>query len=87
MAQRDVGTPHAELDGHLPDCWPASVEVKVGGHSETTLVLDSPGDPSRAYTFDDVARKFHAVADRIIGPAEVDRIVSQRGIILGGRPG
>jgi 2-methylcitrate dehydratase PrpD len=72
--------PHAELDDHLPECWPASVEVKIGSRSETTLVLEAPGDPSRPYSFDDVARKFHTVADRIIGAAEVDRIISRRGL-------
>jgi 2-methylcitrate dehydratase PrpD len=65
-----------ELDRHLPEHWPASLEVKVGGRSETTLVLDAPGDPSRPYTFDDVGRKFHALADRLVGADKVDAWVT-----------
>ena len=59
------------LDAHLPGCWPASVEVVTKGHSETTLVLDAPGDPSLAFRHDEVAAKFHAGADRMLGAAEV----------------
>jgi len=59
------------LDDHLPGCWPASVEVIADGHSETTLVLDAPGDPTRAFGHDDVAAKFHAGADRALGAAKV----------------
>jgi 2-methylcitrate dehydratase PrpD len=61
-----------ELDRHLPDHWPAAMEVKVGRRSETTLMLDAPGDPSRPYTFDQVGQKFHALADRLVGPDKVD---------------
>ena len=61
-----------ELDEHLPDHWPAALDVSVGGRSETTLVLDAPGDPSRPYSFDDVGKKFHALADRLVGADKVD---------------
>jgi 2-methylcitrate dehydratase PrpD len=60
-----------ELDKHLPDCWPACVEVVAKGHSETTMVLEAPGDPARAFGHDEVAAKFHAGADRILGAAKV----------------
>jgi 2-methylcitrate dehydratase PrpD len=61
----------AELDAHLPGCWPASVEVVTKDRSETTLVLDAPGDPALAFGHDKVAAKFHAGADRILGAAAV----------------
>ena len=71
MAKVSV-TADEELDQHLPEHWPAGVEVKVGRRSETTLMLDSPGDPSRPYTFDQVGQKFHALADRLVGADKVD---------------
>jgi len=61
----------AGLDSHLPGCWPASVEVVANGQSETTLMLEAPGDPARAFGYDEISAKFHAGADRLIGPAQV----------------
>ncbi len=59
------------LDAHLPGCWPASIEVITKGHSETTLVLEAPGDPARAFGHDEVAAKFHAGADRALSAGTV----------------
>lgn len=60
------------LDAYLPACWPASVEVIVNGHSQTTLVLDAPGDPSLAFGYNELSAKFHKAADSILGPAKVE---------------
>jgi 2-methylcitrate dehydratase PrpD len=62
---------HAELDAHLPASWPASIEVTARGRTETTLMLDSAGDPAHPFGFDDVAAKFHAAGDRLFGAAKV----------------
>lgn len=70
MAKISVAA-HPELDEHLPHAWPASIEVMVAGRTETTLVLDAPGDPARSFGFDEVVAKFHAAGDRVFGAAQV----------------
>lgn len=61
-----------DLESHLPGCWPASVEIVVRGHSETTLVVEAPGDPALPFATQDVALKFHAAADDLLGADEVN---------------
>lgn len=55
------------LEQHYPKRWPARVEaVLKDGRTETNLVLDARGDPSRSSEVD-VRAKFHRLVDPVIG--------------------
>ena len=46
------------LAGHFPAHYPAHVEIEMSdGVTRATTVIDAPGDPARAFSADDVARK------------------------------
>jgi 2-methylcitrate dehydratase PrpD len=59
--------PDQTLERHYPQRWPARVEaVMKDGRTETNLILDARGDPSRSSEVD-VRAKFHCLADQAIG--------------------
>jgi 2-methylcitrate dehydratase PrpD len=59
--------PDKGLEQYYPQRWPARVEVALkNGRTETSLVLDARGDPSRSSEVD-VRAKFHRLVDPVIG--------------------
>ncbi len=70
-------TPDRELSRYYPVCWPARVDAKLqSGPTVSSLVLDAPGDPSRAFDVGYVREKFHRYADQAIGRAAADELAS-----------
>jgi 2-methylcitrate dehydratase PrpD len=64
-----------ELDDQYPDTWPARVDIAAGGRRFTRLVRHPHGDARHPFGWDDVARKFCALAGPILGTARADRVV------------
>ncbi len=65
-----------ELDQQYPEVWPARVDIQAGGRRFTRLVRHPHGDARNPFGWDDVARKFHALAAPILGAAPAVRVVS-----------
>lgn len=58
----------AALEPYYPARWPAHVEIVLAdGSNRSTLVLDATGDPACALDADTVTRKFHRLADPVLG--------------------
>jgi 2-methylcitrate dehydratase PrpD len=75
MARVEV-VPDLELDQYYPQRWPARVEaVLKNGRTETSLVLDARGDPSRSCDLD-VRAKFHRLADPVIGTPRANELAT-----------
>lgn len=63
------------LSRYYPAHWPARAEARLrNGHTASSLVLDAPGDPSRAFEIDQVQEKFHRYADSLIGKTCADEL-------------
>ena len=65
-----------ELDKHYPNAWPARVEITAGGRRYSRFVLHPRGDAHDPFGWDDVARKFLALAGPVIGEAAAGRAVT-----------
>jgi 2-methylcitrate dehydratase PrpD len=64
-----------ELDDQYPDTWPARVDIAAGGRRFTRLVRHPHGDARRPFGWDEIARKFRALAGPILGTAQADHMV------------
>jgi 2-methylcitrate dehydratase PrpD len=74
MAQIEV-CPDDELSQHYPQRWPARVDVvSKSGRTVTNLVLDAPGDPARPLGETATLKKFHRLADSIIGCGRAEEL-------------
>jgi 2-methylcitrate dehydratase PrpD len=66
-----------ELSRYYPGCWAARVDATLqSGRTVSSLVLDAPGDPSRAFDVGQVREKFHRYADPAIGRTAADELAS-----------
>jgi 2-methylcitrate dehydratase PrpD len=65
-----------ELDPQYPEAWPARVDIKAGGRRFTRLVRHPQGDARNPFGWDEVARKFRALAGPILGGDAADRAVN-----------
>jgi 2-methylcitrate dehydratase PrpD len=59
----------AELADYLPGNWPARIEVRAGGRTEATTIIDAPGDPGNPFDSARALEKFHQFLDPLIGDA------------------
>jgi len=71
----------------FPAMWSAKVRVMAGGAVKERILSHIPGDPAHPFDAAAVARKFHAMADRIVGPAAVDALIALSGRVLDGAGG
>src|SRR5439155_20756360 len=66
-----------DLDRHYPRAWPARVEIRANGRRYGRLVLHPRGDARNPFGWDDMSRKFLALAGPAIGEANAGRIVDE----------
>ena len=66
-----------DLDRHYPRAWPARIEIRADGRRHGRLVLHPRGDARNPFGWDDVSRKFVALAGPAIGEASAVRVVSE----------
>ena len=66
-----------DLDRHYPRAWPARVEIRAGGRRYSRLVLHPRGDARNPFGWDDMSRKFLALAGPAIGEASAARVVDE----------
>jgi 2-methylcitrate dehydratase PrpD len=84
MAKVKVLPDEALMDG-FPSLWRARVRVQADGAWHEHQIAQIPGDPGRPFTQSDVCEKFHRLADKIIGPDRVERIIGETIDVLDGR--
>ena len=66
-----------DLDRHYPRAWPARVEIGAGGRRYSRLVLQPRGDARNPFGWDDMSRKFLALAGPAIGEASAVRVLDE----------
>ena len=66
-----------DLDKHYPRAWPARVEIAAAGRGYSRLVLHPRGDARDPFGWDDVSRKFLALAGPAIGEDRAARAVAR----------
>jgi 2-methylcitrate dehydratase PrpD len=66
-----------DLDRHYPRAWPARVEIRANGRRHSRLVLHPRGDARNPFGWDDMSRKFLAIAGPVIGEASASRVVGE----------
>jgi 2-methylcitrate dehydratase PrpD len=67
--------PDQELTRYYPQRWPARAEADlVGDRTAVSVVIDAPGDPSRALDIRGVREKFHRYADGSMDQAAADQL-------------
>jgi 2-methylcitrate dehydratase PrpD len=73
-----------DLDKHYPRAWPARVEITTGGRRYSRLVLHPRGDARNPFGWDEMSRKFLALAGPAIGEESALRVVGEmRGAVAG----
>jgi 2-methylcitrate dehydratase PrpD len=66
------------LNQFYPQRWPARVEVLLkSGERKAILVLDARGDPSRTLDCTALQRKFHRIADPVLGKHAADTLAER----------
>jgi 2-methylcitrate dehydratase PrpD len=65
-----------DLDRHYPRAWPARVDITAGGRRYSRLVLHPRGDARNPFGWDEMTRKFLALAGPAIGEASAAGVVA-----------
>lgn len=65
-----------DLDRHYPRAWPARVEIRAGGRRYSRLVLHPRGDAHNPFGWDEMSRKYFALAGPAIREDTATRIVA-----------
>jgi 2-methylcitrate dehydratase PrpD len=66
-----------DLVRHYPRAWPARVEIRTSGRRYSRLVLHPHGDARNPFRWDDMSRKFLALAGPAIGAESAARVVGE----------
>jgi 2-methylcitrate dehydratase PrpD len=66
-----------DLDRYYPRAWPARVEIRAGGRRYSRRVLQPRGDARNPFGWDDLSRKFLALAGPAIGDASAVRVLGE----------
>jgi 2-methylcitrate dehydratase PrpD len=66
-----------DLDRHYPRAWPARVGIRANGRRHSWLVLHPHGDAHNPFGWDDMSRKFLALAGPVIGETSAGRVVEE----------
>jgi 2-methylcitrate dehydratase PrpD len=65
-----------DLDRHYPRAWPARVEIKTGGRRYSRVVLHPRGDARNPFGWDEMLRKYLALAGPAIAADTATRVVA-----------
>jgi 2-methylcitrate dehydratase PrpD len=66
-----------DLEKRYPRAWPARVEIRANGRRHRRLLLHPRGDARNPFGWDDMLRKFLALAGPAIGEASAARVVGE----------